>query len=178
MTDAFQVLEADHLEVKGMLAELESGSGNQGALAERLVMEESKHEAAEEMYFWPTVRDKVPGGGPLADQALHQEQEGKEVLDKLRKLTPSDPEFTQLVDTFARAGREHIAFEEEQVWPKLRGLITSQESEDLGSKLEMAKKTGPTRPHPGAPDSPGALKTVGAATAVVDKARDAATNRG
>jgi hypothetical protein len=66
MADVFTVLSQDHQEVKGMLAELEKGptratgaSEDQLALrkkmTEQLIIEESKHEALEEMYFWPAV---------------------------------------------------------------------------------------------------------------------------
>jgi hypothetical protein len=44
--------------------------------------------------------------------------------------------------------------------------------------MAAAKKSAPTRPHPHTPASPGVLKTVGAAAAVTDKARDAMTGRG
>lgn len=178
MADVFQVLEADHQEVKLILTELGTGSGDLGKLAERLVMEESKHEAAEEMYFWPTVREKLPNGNELADAALRQEQEGKEVLDALRKAAPGDADFLRLVDTFTAAGQEHIAFEEQQVWPALRLVLTPQEAEELGSKVESAKQMGPTRPHPDGPDSPGGLKSVGVAAAAMDRARDAVSRRG
>lgn len=70
MTDAFEILAADHQEVKRMLAQFESGPGDLGQLAETLVVEESKHEAVEEMYVWPSVREKVAGGDLLADTAL------------------------------------------------------------------------------------------------------------
>jgi hypothetical protein len=119
MPSVFDVLGHDHEEVKRMLAELQSGpTAATGAdkdqlalrkkMVEQLVIEESKHEAVEEMFFWPAVRDKVSDGGRLADTAIGQEQEGKEVLDKLDKLDASDPEFEQLVTTFIEAGHEHI----------------------------------------------------------------------
>lgn len=181
MADVFAVLMADHLEVKEMLTQLESpGSGgkDRAKLAERLVMEESKHEAVEEMYFWPSVRENVAGGDQLADKALEQEDEGKDVLDQLRKASAGEPEFERLVTVFARAGREHIAYEEEQVWPKLRAVLSPEECEELGDKIEQAKKAAPTRPHPNAPDSPGALKSAGVAAAVTDRVRDAVSGRG
>lgn len=178
MADVFDVLEKDHTEVKRILAALETVTGDQAGLAEQLVMEESRHEAAEEMHFWPAVRDKVAGGDALADTALRQEQEGKDVLDKLRKADVGDADFRRLVAVFTKAGTEHIAFEEQQVWPKLRAALTVEERTELGAQIEKAKKAGPTRPHPHAPDSPGALKTVGTATAVADKAADAITGRG
>jgi Hemerythrin HHE cation binding domain len=178
MTDVFEVLTIDHQQVKLVLTELGAAAGDLEKLAERLVVEESRHEAAEETYFWPAVREKLPNGDELADTALHQEQEGKEVLDALRKATPGDPDFLRLVDTFTSAGQEHIAFEELQVWPALRTVLSSDGAGELGSKIEMAKKTGPTRPHPGGPDSPGGLKSAGVAAAAVDKVRDAVGGRG
>ena len=54
-------------------------------MAETLVIEESKHEAVEEMYFWPTVREeaRLPDGG-LADEATGQEQEADKVVARRR----------------------------------------------------------------------------------------------
>jgi hypothetical protein len=189
MTDAFEVLAQDHAEVKQMLTQLEVGAVGQGSagaeqlaerkkLAEQLVIEESKHEAVEEMYFWPSVREHLAGGDELADTAIAQEQEGKEVLDKLDKLDAGDPEFEKLLAEFIRAGREHIDYEESHVWPGLRAALTGQQAEELGGKLEAGKKTAPTRPHPHTPPSPGALKSTGPVAAAADKARDAITHRG
>jgi hemerythrin-like domain-containing protein len=189
MPDVFDVLGQDHQEVKRMLAELEKGpttatgaGDNQLALrkkmVEQLIIEESKHEALEEMYFWPAVRDKVADGGRLADTATGQEQEGKEVLAQLDKLDAAQPEFEQLVSKFIAAGREHISYEEGQVWPQLRSVLTADEARSIGDKIADGKKTAPTRPHPNTPASPGVLKTAGPAVAAADRARDAATGRG
>jgi Hemerythrin HHE cation binding domain len=189
MPSVFDVLGRDHVEVKGMLSELEAGptaaagaSDNHLALrkkvAQDLIIAESKHEALEEMYFWPAVRDKLPDGGRLADTATEQEQEGKEMLAQLDKLNADQPEFEQLVAKFIEAGREHISYEETQVWPLLRTALTEQEADSIGNKIEQGKKTAPTRPHPNTPASPGVLKTAGPAVAAADRARDAATGRG
>ena len=56
------------------MVELDAATGDLEALSERLVREESKHEAAEEMYFWPTGREKLPNGGEVAETALRQQQ--------------------------------------------------------------------------------------------------------
>ena len=130
------------------------------------------------MYFWPTVRDRLPDGGRLADEATGQEQEAKQVLARLDKSGADDPEFEGLLGQFITAGREHIAFEETRVWPGLRSALTSTEAEELGGKLEQAKKTAPTRPHPGTPPSPGVLKSTGPIAAMADKAWDVVTGRG
>ena len=108
MSDVFDVLGADHAEVKQMLTALqESPEFGQGAtntvltarraVAERLVMDSSRHESAEEQYFWPTVRQRLPGGDKLADEAIGQESEIKELLARLDKLPAADHEFDQLI---------------------------------------------------------------------------------
>jgi hypothetical protein len=189
MPSVFEVLSRDHAEVKRMLSEFESGatavsgaSADQLALrkkmAQTLVIEESRHEAVEEMYFWPAVRDRLPDGDRLADEATGQEQEAKQVLASLDKCDADNPEFEELLGKFIVAGREHIAFEETRVWPALRTALTAPEADELGGKLEQAKKMAPTRPHPGTPPSPGVLKTTGPVAAAADKARDAMTGRG
>jgi Hemerythrin HHE cation binding domain len=189
MADAFEILAHDHAEVKQMLTQLQLGAMRQGdagadqltqrkRLAEQLIIEESRHEAVEEMYFWPAVREHLLNGDELADTAIGQEDEGKEVLDRLGKLDAGDPEFERLLAQFTRAGREHIDYEETQVWPELRAALTAEQSQEIGSKMEAAKKTAPTRPHPHAPSSPGALKATGPVAAAADKARDAITHRG
>ena len=174
MAEVFEVLAKDHAEITQMLAELEAGpTASAGAtsnglsmrkkVVEQLVIEESKHEAVEEMYFWPAVREKVPDGDKLADTAIGQEKEGKEVLDKLGKLDVSHAEFEKLVTRFTEAGRTHIAYEETQVWPSLRTALPAAGASEIGTKIEQGKKTAPTRPHPHTPPSPGVLKSAGPA---------------
>jgi hemerythrin-like domain-containing protein len=188
MANVFDVLRKDHQEVKRILAELETGpTAAAGAnadqlelrakLVDQLIVEESKHEAVEEEYFWPTVRDKVPDGDRLADEAIEQEQNGKYVLNDLLGLDPSHPKFEELVRKFIADGREHIAFEENRVWPELQKVLSAEEANELGDKLEKAKKIAPTRPHPHIPPRPGILKATGPAVAGADKARDKITGR-
>jgi hemerythrin superfamily protein len=188
MPNAFDVLAHDHEQVKQLLSQFEAAPAAAGTndsllaarkkMAETLVIEESKHEAAEEMYFWPAVRKLLPDGDKLADKAVGQEQEGKRILARLDKLDADSPEFDMLLGEFIKAAREHIAFEETQVWPGLRAAMTETEAVSLGDSLEQARKTAPTRPHPHTPPSPGVLKTAGPAAAAADRARDAATGRG
>ena len=189
MADVFAVLAKDHEEVKGMLAELEKGptratGAGQDQLAlrkrmtEQLIIEESRHEALEEMYFWPAVRDHLPDGDALADEATGQEQEAKQVLARLDKLEADDAEFEELLGTFIGAAREHIEFEETRVWPGLRTALNTERAAELGTQIADGKKTAPTRPHPHTPPSRGVLKSAGPAVAAADKARDAVTGRG
>jgi hemerythrin-like domain-containing protein len=188
MADVFEVLGADHADVKGMLTVLQESPGHHQAsdaiqaarqdVADYLVMDSSRHEAAEEQYFWPAVRDRVSNGPALADKAISQEQRAKEILARLDKLDSRDEEFDRLLAEFIPAARQHIAFEETQVWPNLRQALSPDEAQDLGAKIQAAEEKGPTRPHPHTPPSPGVLKAAGPAVAVIDRLRDAMSGRG
>jgi hypothetical protein len=189
MADVFGVLGADHADVKAMLVALESSTdpahvtseavrAARKEVAEQLVISSSRHEAAEEQYFWPAVRDHLGDGDQLADQAISQETEAKEVLAKIDKLDAGGSEFDRLIGEFIPAARQHIEFEESQVWPGLRLALSPQQATELGEKVRKAEERGPTRPHPGTPASPAALKTAGPVVAAVDKLRDAISGRG
>lgn len=180
MPDAFAVLEQDHQKVKDLLAQIDRaapGSQDIEQLVQELIIDESRHEAVEEAHFWPVVRDKVEGGEQLTQTALDQETEGKEVLAQLEKLSASDAKFMGLVETFTKAAHEHIAYEEQQVWPKLRLVVTKPELDELGQKLADAKQSAPTRPHPHTPSSPAVQKVAGPVAGAADKVRDTMTGR-
>ena len=147
-------------------------------VAKLLIMDSSRHEAAEEQHFWPTVRERLEDGNQLADEAISQESEAKNVLARLDKLSSDDEEFTALVAEFIPAARAHIAFEETQVWPSLRAALSAEEAAELGEKVRKAEDKGPTRPHPHTPANPAVLKTAGPIVAALDKLRDAMTGRG
>src|SRR5262245_11088329 len=98
MSDVLDILGTDHREGKQMLAEREAGPTKangatqaqlqaRAKLAEKLIIESSKHEAVEELYFWPEVRNRITNGRQLADHGIGQETEAKEVLALLDKLS-------------------------------------------------------------------------------------------
>jgi len=189
MTDVFDILSSDHDAVREMLAELEAGpTAAAGAdddqlrsrkkLAERLVIEESRHEAAEQMYVWPAVRDKVGDGARLADLALGQERDGEETLSEIDGHDAADPEFDQAIGRFITAAREHMQFEETEVWPLLRAALTEKDITLMADQYQTAKQAAPTRPHPGKLESSEKLRTGGPMVAAMDRARDALTRRG
>jgi hypothetical protein len=85
MSDVFEVLKQDHEQVKAMLAQLEAGptvrsGASQDQFDERkkltgqVIIEESRHEAVEEQYFWPAVRDQGAEGekGPARPSARNR----------------------------------------------------------------------------------------------------------
>ncbi len=182
--DALSFLRADHESVLGMFEVLDGAPKGTGSIESglatmvtNLVIAESQHEAIEEQLFWPLVRKALDNGDELADQAIAQEQEGKKLLQRLEDGNPGEVDYHEALTEFIKAGREHIAFEQNQVWPLLRSAVGQAELEQLGQKLATAKKIAPTRPHPDTPPSALVQQTMGTAAAVVDHARDVVTGR-
>lgn len=182
--DALTFLRQDHKSVLGMLEVLDGAPEGNGAAASglrtmvtNLVIAESQHEAIEEQFFWPAVRDALEEGDELADKAVEQEQAGKQLLQRLEDGEPGEPEYQEALKQFVKLGRDHIAFEQDIVWPRFQAAMSEEELVKLGEKLERAKKIAPTRPHPDTPPNSTMLKTVGMATATMDHIRDAATGR-
>jgi hypothetical protein len=189
MPDVFTVLRADHDEVKAMLARLADGpKAADGASAEQLaqrqqlveevIIEEARHEAAEQQCFWPVMQALGPDGARITEQALEQEADAEKVLSELSKLGPGDEGFERLLATFIRAARSHIAFEEAHAWPLLGIEISQARAEELGDEVIRAKKMAPTRPHPSIPPQGRAQKPAVAVAAAADKIRDAISGRG
>jgi hemerythrin-like domain-containing protein len=182
--DALTFLRQDHKSVLGMFEVLDGAPSGSGAdssglktMVTNLVIAESQHEAIEQQYFWPAVRDALDDGDELADEAIAQEQEGKKLLQRLEDGEPGEPEYQQALQDFVKAGRQHIMYEQDVVWPKFETAVSRQDLEKLGEKLEAAKKVAPTRPHPDTPSNETVQKTMGTAAAMVDHMRDAVSGR-
>ncbi len=182
--DALTFLRQDHTSVLGMLDALDGAPTGSGAdfsglqtMVTNLVIAESQHEAIEQQLFWPAVREALDDGDELADHAIEEEQEGKKLLQRLEDGKPGDADYHEALQEFVKAGRHHIAYEQDVVWPRFETAAGRERLETLGRKLEQAKKMAPTRPHPDTPPNPAVLKTMGVGAALADKIRDELTGR-
>ena len=182
--DGLTFLRQDHKSVLGMLEVLGDAPTGHGAresgldtMVTNLIIAESQHEAIEEQHFWPLVREALEDGDELADKAIEQEQMGKKLLQRLEDGKPGEPDYHEALSEFVKLGRDHIAFEQDVVWPKLEAAVDRDKLEMLGTKLETSKKIAPTRPHSDTPGSSVVQKTMGMGAAIVDHVRDAASGR-
>jgi hypothetical protein len=73
--------------------------------------------------------------------------------------------------------RRHVDDEENDLFPKLREHCSQQQLAELGSKVEQAEKTAPTRPHPSSPSEGSSLAALAPGAGMVDRLRDALTGR-
>jgi hemerythrin superfamily protein len=172
--DAIQLLTADHAEVEAMFRRLETlpEGGSKDEVVQGIVRELSVHAAIEEQVMYPVMRQAVPDGETLVQEAVDEHQEVKETLAAIEKAE-SPGERGPLLDQLVADVRHHVDEEETELFPKLRASIGKVELQEMGAKLATAKKAAPTHPHPHAPNTPPGNIVAGAAAAVIDKARDA-----
>jgi hypothetical protein len=96
----------------------------------------------------------------------------KDYLYKVQDMTPVDPQFMPLLDTLMDLLHHHIEHEKEEDMPRLEGLLSREESEQLAASFERTKKIVPTKSHPGAPTSYYLELLTGLMAAPVDKFMD------
>ncbi|MEO3807786.1 hemerythrin domain-containing protein [Sphaerisporangium sp. B11E5] len=185
--DLFDVLARDHELVRALLRELEAGppagAGRRRLLparkrqVDRLITEESGHEAVEGQYFWPEVRRVVPDGSDLADRGMAQERVARFLLDELLAFQPGEAAHEEMLAGFLNTAREHLKYEEHQVWPALRPRLSREEAADLGARIIRAKTWAPTRPHPRSSMRPALLRATAPLVGATDRFRDAVSGR-
>ncbi|MGW7415846.1 hemerythrin domain-containing protein [Streptomyces sp. NPDC054863] len=179
--DGITELITDHREVDELFAHLEKSSpGDDGAraLADRLTTELVRHSVAEEQHLYPAVRAHLPGGDRIADKEIADHAKVEQLLKDLEGLRAGDPRFTRLVSTLKSEVTAHVRDEENNLFPALRKHCSAEAIDELGDRLRRAKKTAPTRPHPGTPDTPPANKLLAPGAGLVDRVRDALSGRG
>jgi hemerythrin superfamily protein len=178
--DAISLLKADHAMVDRLFKRYES-LGDAPEEKERIVhefiRELSIHATIEELVLYPEVRTALPDGDSLADEALQEHREAKQALSDLDDMDSSDPDFDLKVANLISDVRHHVEEEEEEMFPKLESALSRDRLEDMGERMEQAKKTAPTRPHPLAPDRGPAAAVTGTVAGAVDRFRDVVSGR-
>lgn len=182
--DVLSVLRRDHTQIEALLQQLETLPGvkkggtpadlsTRQSIVDMVSEAVSRHEAAEEEYFWPHVGKVLPDGKQRVRQATAQEQEGAETLNALGGTEPDDERFDDLVEELVLRLRKHVAFEDE-IFLEVRRVVSGADRRTWGETILRAEKRAVTRPHPHTPRSSAtAVKAAGAVGAGLDRVRDA-----
>jgi len=171
--NAITLLKADHGNVEALFKELEA-LGRDGEPAEkrrildRIIEQLSVHAAIEEQLLYPALREKLADDFPVLE-ALEEHHVAKVTLAELEKLPPTHERFDAKVMVLIESVRHHVEEEETALFDLLREHLKGTELDDLGTRMEAAKKTAPTRPHPMTPDQPPLQTLIAAPVAVLDR---------
>ena len=180
--DVIAVLTHDHREVQAFFTELDdtrdrADPKQRKALVDRATIELVRHSVAEEQFLYPAVRHNVPGGAELADREIREHAQVEQTLKELDGMQPGEPAFEPTLEQLMESVKAHIAEEEGTLFPQLRSVCTTDDLVEMGRLVTAGKKVAPTRPHPGAPDTPPG-NLAAPALGLVDRVRDALSGRG
>lgn len=174
--DLVDVLVADHNELQTLLDAIAGGRDDDDRVAVT-VAEFVRHAVVEEDYLYPTVREVVPDGDPLAKEALGHSVTAELLAKRIEGSLPGDADRAVLLRNFHDSVVRHVRTTEALLFPQLRQHVTPAQLRLLAGQVELAKRTAPTRPHPHAPRTPPWNQILTPGIGLVDRVRDAMTGR-
>jgi Hemerythrin HHE cation binding domain. len=175
--DLVDVLVADHDELRTLVAGLAAPDADNQDRLTVTIAELSRHLVVEEDYLYPAVREVVPDGVPLANEALAASAETERLAQHIERTSRTDTDHAGLVRSLSEAVHRHIEMTERALFPPLRQHCPPAQLRFLAGQAMMAKRTAPTRPHPHDPRTPPLNQIVTPGIGLVDRVRDALTGR-
>jgi len=95
----------------------------------------SAHSEAEEQVVYPAVRTYYNG-----TQELYDEQaEMKQMLEQIKSLNPSAPNFKDHVKKLMQAVMDHVNQEENDMFPKIRDNFSDEQQQQMATEFKSAK---------------------------------------
>ncbi|HEV7930867.1 MAG TPA: hemerythrin domain-containing protein [Actinomadura sp.] len=178
--DVITVLTEDHRRVQELMGRVKAATdpAMRRELADEMTIELVRHSVAEEMHVYPAIRDNIPDGERRVQKELADHERIEKILKEMERAEATEPEFVNLLSKLDTEFRQHIQDEESNLFPELAQHVSTEDLIALGQRVEDAKDTAPTRPHPAKPDSPALLKVLAPGVGFVDRIRDRLTGRG
>jgi iron-sulfur cluster repair protein YtfE (RIC family) len=140
-TNAVQLLIDDHNRVKGLFQDFQSATdaGQKQQIADQVLMELEVHTTLEEEIFYPALREHGDAQDKdLVAEASDEHAGAKELIERLRGMTPEDPQFTTLFQQLQEEVAHHLQEEETEMLPKAQEELVGR-LDALGEEM-LARK--------------------------------------
>ncbi|HVL99504.1 MAG TPA: hemerythrin domain-containing protein [Egibacteraceae bacterium] len=173
--DALDLIAAEHRMVEDLFCRFENATEPQEKteIVHEVIFELVVHGEVEEIAFYLRLRESLPDGNDLADEAIQDHMEMKETINALDSMTAGDDCFDELMRGLMAEVRDHFKEEEAKLFPKVREAMTNTGLRKMGGRIMEARSLVPTRPHPSAPTGPLAKTAAGPPVTLVEWVRDA-----
>lgn len=145
--DAITLLKADHKKVAALFKKVEAlgdtAHASRGKLFDQIDTELEAHAEVEEKIFYPALKAKTKRNDAANDEVLEAYEEHanvKSLLAKLRALRPPEETYNAKLQVLGELVKHHVKEEETEMFKQARRLLKKSELDDLGKKIETAKK--------------------------------------
>jgi hemerythrin superfamily protein len=141
--NVFTLLKKDHDKVGGILEKIdattERGVKTREELFTQLKTELDVHARIEETIFYPEL-EKADETHDITLEAFEEHRLVKQLLGELEKMDKSDETWTARFTVLKENVEHHVEEEETDMFPKARKVLTEDQAEELGTRMEEAKK--------------------------------------
>jgi hemerythrin superfamily protein len=138
MPDPIAMLEEDHRRVEALFEQY--GQSQDPTIAQQIVTELQVHTTLEEREIYPIVKNDVPGGDELEEEAEKEHKEVEQLLAQIEQKGFDDPSVPELMLQVEEGVSHHVAEEETEMFPKLRQTVGEEQLQQLGEKAMQAKQ--------------------------------------
>ena len=139
--NALELLKADHKKVASLFDRVEKTESEKEHLKlfEQIKTELEAHAYIEETVLYPKLR----GYEELKDMVLEALEEHKQVKTLIREidgLVEGSERLDAKLTVMGENVEHHVDEEENEMFPKVKELMSEEELEELGAQLQAAKK--------------------------------------
>lgn len=140
--NAFTLLKADHEKVAGILEKLDStterGVKTREELFAQLKTELDVHARVEETIFYPAL-EKADETRDITLEAFEEHRLVKQLLGELQSMPKDAEEWTAKFTVLKENVEHHVEEEEGEMFTKARKVLSEEDAETLGTRMEKAK---------------------------------------
>jgi hemerythrin superfamily protein len=141
--NAFELLKADHETVAGLLDKIdqttERGVKTREELFTRLKTELDIHAKIEESIFYPAL-EEADETREITLEAFEEHRLVKQLLSELASMPKDDEQWTARFTVLKENVEHHVEEEEGEMFKKARKVLSREDAETLGTRMEEAKK--------------------------------------
>lgn len=141
--DAIELLKKDHEKVAGIFEKLEPtterGVKTREELFAQLKTELDVHAKVEEEIFYPVLKE-ADETRDITLEAYEEHNVVKTLLSELDELAKDDETWGAKLKVLQENVEHHVEEEEGEMFKGARKVLTSEQLEELGGRMEEAKK--------------------------------------
>jgi hemerythrin superfamily protein len=135
--DAIELLKEDHKKIEKIFSSMEEKQNRQKMFPE-LDRELSVHAEIEEKIFYPATKDAEPTRD-LVLESIEEHKQIKMVLADLEQTDKTTDVWGAALKVLKEDVMHHVGEEEDELFPKVRKVLSKQRLEDLGTRMEELK---------------------------------------
>ena len=135
--DAIQLLKDDHQKVEKIFSSMERKENRQRLFPE-LDRELTVHATIEERIFYPAAKETEPTRD-LVLESIEEHKQIKMVLADLEQTDKSTEEWGAALKVLKEDVMHHVGEEEDELFPKVRKILSKEQLDDLGTRMEELK---------------------------------------